>query len=65
MYRTFTRRWWKDNPSWPNGLEPDATARKMTLCFVSTEAEAREVCKEYNDTHKPGKYSIKAEYMRE
>lgn len=21
-YRVFTRTWWKDNPEWPNGLEP-------------------------------------------
>lgn len=63
MFHVFTRRWWKDNPSWPNGLEP-YLGRKSRLGYVDTEEEARAMCAEYNSTHEPGKYSIKAEYAR-
>lgn len=63
MYRVFTRRWWKDNPAWPNGLEPDGGARKYTLHRnIKTYGEAREICEEYNRTHSPGRYSRKAEF---
>ncbi len=63
MYRCFVRNWWKCNPSWPNGLEPDLTASKLTLARnVKTEGEARNLCQQYNRTHKPGKLSRKAEY---
>jgi hypothetical protein len=65
-YKVFTRKWWKDNPSWPNGLEPDSTAKKTTLYTgVETEAEARALCREWNNEHKPGRYSRKAEYTEE
>jgi len=41
-YSVFTRVWWKDNPSWPNGLEPYAGAPKHYLDrHVETEQEAR------------------------
>ncbi len=65
MYKIFVRNWWKKNPAWPNGLEPDATARKTTIAKdIETETEARDICKEYNTTHKPGRLSRKAEYTR-
>ena len=63
-FRVFTRTWWKRNPSWPDGREPGA-GRKYTLGLVSTEQEARDMCKEYNDTHDPGFLSRKAEYQAE
>lgn len=59
-FRVFTRNWW--NAKWPNGGEPDAGARKTTLCYTDTEEEARAVCRQYNATHEPGKLSRKAEY---
>ena len=63
MYRVFVRNWWKENPAWPNGLEPDGGARKTTIRKgVGTALEAREMCMEYNRTHKPGRLSRKAEY---
>jgi hypothetical protein len=63
MYRVFVRNWWKHNPSWPDGREPDPTARKHTLqSDVETEEEARAICREYNATHDPGPLSRKAEY---
>jgi hypothetical protein len=63
MYRCFVRNWWKLNPSWPGGLEPDGGAPKRTIAKnVKTEAEARRICQEYNATHKPGRLSRKAEY---
>lgn len=61
MYRVFKRRFWKDNPRWPNGLEPHL-GRKTTIGFASTEEEARQMCKEYNENNDPGRYSLKAEY---
>lgn len=62
-YRIFTRTWWRNNPTWPNGLEPHP-GRKTTLGYASTETEAREMCRQYNDTHNPGRLSRKAEYER-
>jgi len=63
MYRVFTRTWWKKNPNWPVGREP-SPGRKYTLATVGSEQEAREMCKEYNETHNPGFLSRKAEYEK-
>ena len=62
MYKVFTRTWWRNNQAYPNGLEPCA-GRKYTIDNVYTEKEAKQLCKEYNDTHHPGRLSLKAEYM--
>lgn len=64
-YRCFTRRWWKDatTSGWPNGLEPHC-GKKHYACGTYTLEEAREKCREYNDTHDPGKYSVKMEFER-
>lgn len=64
-YKVFVRNWWKLNPEWPNGLEPDAGARMVTLRRGLTEAEAKQLCQNYNETHKPGKFSRKAEYTKD
>ena len=61
-YRIFTRTWWRNNPNWPDGLEPHA-GRKTTIGYANTEEEARSICKRYNDIHNPGRLSRKAEYM--
>lgn len=65
-YRVFTRTWWRNNDSgeWPNNLEPYA-GRQTTIAKHCTEAEAREICRQYNETHKPGRLSRKAEYTAE
>lgn len=60
-YKTFTRTWWRNNPTWPNGLEP-WPGRKHTCGTYQTEQEARNACQQYNDTHKPGRLSRKMEY---
>lgn len=66
MYTVFVRNWWKLNPAWPCGLEPDPTARKTTLRRnVPTEAQARAICKEHARNHKPGRLSRKAEYTEQ
>jgi len=63
MYKVFTRNWWKENPAWPGGLEPDATARWHTIhTRIKTEEEARRLCHLWNSTHNPGRLSRKAEY---
>lgn len=65
MYTVFTRTWWRENPSWPNGLEPCPGEKEILEEGVETEAKAREVCREWNDTHEEGRLSLKAEYERE
>jgi hypothetical protein len=62
MYRCFTRTWWTNNPAWPNGLEPCPGTKHTIAARVETEEEAQAICKEYNDTHEPGRLSRMAEY---
>lgn len=66
-YRVFVRNWWKPatSPCWPNGLEPNPGARKTTLARRCTYDEARAICERYAATHKPGRFSRKAEFERE
>ena len=61
MYKTFTRTWWRDNPSWPDGLEPCAGKKHYTNRNLSAVG-ARIVCQQYNSTHNPGRFSRKMEY---
>ena len=44
-YRIFKRTWWKENPSWPNGLEPEAGERHYVRGRFETEEEARAECR--------------------
>jgi hypothetical protein len=63
MYTVFVRNWWRANPDWPNGCEPDASGRRRVIARnIQTEDEARRIAQQYNATHKPGKLSRKAEY---
>jgi hypothetical protein len=62
MYAVFVRTWWRSNPSWPNGLEPCAGKKRYLRRRIATEEEARRICRQYNDTHEPGRLSRKAEY---
>jgi hypothetical protein len=48
IYRVFCRAWWQENPSWPNGLEPDSRASKQYLRGRFTLAEARAKCAQLN-----------------
>ena len=65
-FAVFTRAWWRNNPEYPNGLEPDASGPRRYLARrVQTEEEAQAIAQEYNRTHKPGRLSIKAEYETE
>ena len=63
MYNVFTRTWWKeaDPAEWPGGLEPEA-GKKTYLARGIEENAAIMMCREWNQTHKPGRYSKKAEY---
>ena len=60
-YDVFTRTWWRNNPAWPNGLEPCA-GRRTYLARGVTEERALAICKAYNESHKPGRLSRKAEW---
>ena len=57
-YNVFHRTWWRRTAS---GREPGAgrkTYMRRGVCY----ADARAICKEYNDTHEPGFLSRKAEF---
>lgn len=58
------RNWWKPNPDWPDGLEPDSTPFKRghKVGTASTEEEARAFCNDWNASHNPGRLSRKAEF---
>lgn len=60
-FHVFHRTWWKENPEWPNGLEPSAGVR-YHIEFVDQESEAQAICRQYNDTHDKGRLSNMAEY---
>ena len=65
MYDVYTRNWWKHNPRWPNGLEPNPGGRRYYVAKgIETESEARAIAQEYNRTHNPGRLSRKAEYQQ-
>jgi len=57
----FVRNWWRNNPTYPDGLEPCA-GRKTYIRRNVGETDARATCKTYNATHAPGRLSRKAEY---
>jgi len=48
-FRIFTRTWWKENPEWPNGLEP-CIGPKRTIGKTQTIEAARKMCEQYNST---------------
>lgn len=65
MYEIRIRNWWKNNESWPGGLEPCTTPGRSGVSYakgIETEAEAQAICREYNATHRPRRLSPKAEY---
>ena len=57
-YNVFVRNWWRRTATW---REPGA-GRKTYLDRHVTYADARAICKQYNDTHEPGYLSRKAEF---
>ena len=63
-YATFTRTWWRRNPSYPGGREPGA-GRKRYHGRHLTYDEARRMCQEWNAMHNPGFLSRKMEFERE
>jgi hypothetical protein len=63
-YTVFIRTWWKENPEWPNGLEPHAGTKHHIAKNLSLR-EAIAMCSEWNVTHKPGRLSRKAEFTQQ
>ena len=61
-FKVNIRSWWKLNKDWPNGIEPDARARKTHYAWANDEEEAQQICKDYNSKHALGRLSRKAEY---
>ncbi len=64
MFTVFKRAWWRCENTRYNGrqLVSNPGGTKRTLATFETEQEARNYCREWNDTHDPGVTSIKAEY---
>ena len=62
MYRVFTRTWWRENPAWPNGLEPCPGKRHYFHLRFASEQEAREYCQRWNRAHTAGRLSRKCEF---
>ena len=62
MYTVFTRTWWRENNTWPNGLEPHVGKRKIIVRNVPDEETARSIASVWNNLHEPGRLSLKAEY---
>lgn len=60
-YQVFVRTWWAKDPTNPNKLVPQI-GRKSHISYVNSIEEAREWCKTWNNTNKPGRYSRKAEF---
>ncbi len=50
-YRVFHREWWRENPEWPNGLEPHI-GKSKTIGEADTKVEAREMCRKWNNERK-------------
>jgi len=61
-YRVFTRSWWKENPAYPNGLEPHAGPKRYKRVVFETEQEAREYAIAWNEANDAGRYSVKMEF---
>ena len=49
-FHVFKRKNWKPNPRYPHGYEPHGNRDIVTVDNVETIDEAREICKEHNDT---------------
>ena len=62
-YVIFHRRWWKANPSWPDGLEPEASRPRIIREVVGDIETARAACRERQAVNPPGKFSDKAEFQ--
>ena len=62
-YVIFHRRWWKANPSWPDGLEPEASRPRIIREVVGDIETARAACGEWQAVNPPGKFSDKAEFQ--
>jgi hypothetical protein len=60
-YYCFTRTWWKRNPAWPDGREPEA-GKRHTVAKNLTFSAAQAYCQQWNSTHKPGPLSRKCEF---
>lgn len=62
-YRIFKRRWWKANPSYPNGKEP-YLGRKITIGHATGMEAARLACEEWNRNLSAyeKRWGIKAEF---
>ncbi len=61
IYKTFTRTWRRENPKYPNGLEP-RVGTKTYYNSYPTAREARVACFDWNKSNPPGRLRRKMEY---
>ena len=62
-FDVFHRTWWKENPGWPNGLEPQAGEKHYLRGGRGlTREDAIEMCEDWNSQHEAGRLSDKAEF---
>jgi hypothetical protein len=63
-YTVFTRNWWKEVKTsyGQKQLVPDASARRTVLERNLSLEDARKLCEDWNNNHRPGKLSRKAEF---
>lgn len=64
-YTCFKRAWYRYEYNPNTGkrkLVPHPSARRTIMATFNSESEAREYCRQYNETNKPGPTSIKCEY---
>jgi len=47
-YQIFRRTWWKENPAWPDGLEPCPGRSRRLKERYDSEEEASAICQKLN-----------------
>ncbi len=63
-YVVFHRTWWRRNPDWPDGLEPEAGPKTRIGIAVGIQ-QAQQMCREWNSANHHGELSRKAEFIEE
>lgn len=61
-YDCFVRDWWRAPERGESGRQPYPGAPRRYVARGVSYAEARAICREYNDSHEPGWRSRKCEF---
>ncbi len=63
MYEVFTRTWWRENPEWPGGLEPEV-GNPVVIKIAHKRSDARAFCKKWNHMNPPCRHGRMAEFRK-